>query len=143
MSMYVCACMYSKLGLSKVSMVHLEWAMDKVSMGSERRSAVISEENRKLTAYHEGMSVCEWGKCVCVCGCACVRGGHTHVPMQHGYTYMKSLTHSLTHSPPPRSQLTLSTSQSLEMTIHRSRPCDCDCDSLCSFASGYLHDTRV
>lgn len=32
----------------------LEWARDKIQMGAERRSAVISKETAKLTAYHEG-----------------------------------------------------------------------------------------
>ncbi len=37
-----------------VSMKELESAKDKVMMGSERRSMVMSEEEKKLTAYHEG-----------------------------------------------------------------------------------------
>ena len=36
-----------------------EEAKDKVMMGSERRSMVMTEDERKLTAYHEaGHAVC-------------------------------------------------------------------------------------
>ncbi|NIM97462.1 MAG: ATP-dependent zinc metalloprotease FtsH [candidate division Zixibacteria bacterium] len=38
---------------SKVTMPDFEDAKDKVMMGTERRSLVISEEEKKLTAYHE------------------------------------------------------------------------------------------
>jgi ATP-dependent metalloprotease len=37
-----------------VGQAELEYAKDRVMMGAERKSAVISEENRRLTAYHEG-----------------------------------------------------------------------------------------
>jgi len=38
----------------KVGMLDLEFACDKIRMGAERKSAVISPENLELTAYHEG-----------------------------------------------------------------------------------------
>ena len=37
-----------------VTMVDIEEAKDKVMMGAERRSMVMSEDEKKLTAYHEG-----------------------------------------------------------------------------------------
>ena len=44
------AARYSK---KVVAMGDFEWAKDKVLMGSERKSAVMSEEEKKTTAYHE------------------------------------------------------------------------------------------
>ncbi len=38
---------------NKVSMAHFEEARDKVMLGAERRSMVLTESERKLTAYHE------------------------------------------------------------------------------------------
>jgi len=37
-----------------VTMIDIEEAKDKVMMGAERRTMVMTEEDRKLTAYHEG-----------------------------------------------------------------------------------------
>ncbi|MBN8481295.1 MAG: ATP-dependent zinc metalloprotease FtsH [Xanthomonadales bacterium] len=36
-----------------VTMLHFERAKDKIMMGAERRSMIMSEEEKKLTAYHE------------------------------------------------------------------------------------------
>ncbi|MEP7270212.1 MAG: ATP-dependent zinc metalloprotease FtsH [Acidobacteriota bacterium] len=44
------AARYSK---KVVAMGDFEWAKDKVLMGSERKSAVMSDEEKKTTAYHE------------------------------------------------------------------------------------------
>ncbi|KAI9315218.1 peptidase family M41-domain-containing protein [Dichotomocladium elegans] len=44
----------SREGVREVGMTHLEFAKDKIIMGAERRSAVITDESKKLTAYHEG-----------------------------------------------------------------------------------------
>ena len=38
----------------KVGMLDFEWAKDKILMGAERRSAVIQEKDKIMTAYHEG-----------------------------------------------------------------------------------------
>ena len=41
-------------GRENVSMAELEYACDKIRMGAERKSAHISAENLRTTAYHEG-----------------------------------------------------------------------------------------
>ena len=38
----------------KVGMLDFEWAKDKIMMGAERRSAVIQQKDKIMTAYHEG-----------------------------------------------------------------------------------------
>ncbi|ORZ35254.1 peptidase family M41-domain-containing protein [Catenaria anguillulae PL171] len=44
----------SRESATSIQSHHFEWAKDKMLMGAERRSAVITEESRKLTAFHEG-----------------------------------------------------------------------------------------
>ena len=41
-------------GADTVTMADLEYARDRVAMGAERKSAVIPEKVREVTAYHEG-----------------------------------------------------------------------------------------
>jgi len=48
------ALLAARRGRRLVTMAEFEDAKDKVMMGAERRSMVMSEEERKLTAYHEG-----------------------------------------------------------------------------------------
>jgi cell division protease FtsH len=48
------ALMAARAGKKVVTMKELEAAKDKVMMGAERKSMVISEEEKKMTAYHEG-----------------------------------------------------------------------------------------
>jgi len=43
----------SRIGKKKIDMSDFEYAKDKVLMGSERKSMIISEEEKKITAYHE------------------------------------------------------------------------------------------
>eukprot|EP00899_Mesostigma_viride_P016279 jgi/Mesvir1/24652/Mv21956-RA.1 len=50
----VAALRAAMLGLKEVTMACMEYAKDKIILGTERRSAVISDESRRLTAYHEG-----------------------------------------------------------------------------------------
>ncbi|HYY44789.1 MAG TPA: ATP-dependent zinc metalloprotease FtsH [Actinomycetota bacterium] len=47
------ALLAARKGLKKVTMVELEEAIDRVVAGLERRSQVLSEDERRLVAYHE------------------------------------------------------------------------------------------
>ena len=47
------ALLAARRGRDKVAMADLESAKDKIMLGAERRSLVLSESERKLTAYHE------------------------------------------------------------------------------------------
>lgn len=49
----------SRQGESTVNLDHIEWAKDKILMGAERLSAVVTPESRKNTAFHEGSWRCE------------------------------------------------------------------------------------
>src|SRR5687767_909896 len=49
----------ARTGRRTVGMFELEQAKDKVMMGAERRSLVMSEEEKRMTAYHEsGHAIC-------------------------------------------------------------------------------------
>src|SRR6266404_9878285 len=53
------ALMAARKGKRSVSMSEFEHAKDKVMMGAERRSMVMTEDEKKLTAYHEaGHALC-------------------------------------------------------------------------------------
>ena len=41
-------------GLEKVTAASLDYAKDKILMGAERKSAVLSKETMRMTAFHEG-----------------------------------------------------------------------------------------
>ena len=45
--------MAARRGKDRVEMDDFEDAKDKVLMGTERKSMIISEEEKKITAYHE------------------------------------------------------------------------------------------
>lgn len=44
----------SRNQMKKVGMLDFEWAKDKILLGAERRSAVIQQKDKVMTAYHEG-----------------------------------------------------------------------------------------
>ncbi|KAI8474590.1 MAG: peptidase family M41-domain-containing protein [Monoraphidium minutum] len=50
----VAALQAAKSGAKTVDMAALEYARDRIMMGAERKSAVLTEKSRRLTAYHEG-----------------------------------------------------------------------------------------
>ena len=53
------ALLAARLAKRVVAMAEFEYAKDKVMMGTERRSAVLTEEGQRLTAYHEaGHALC-------------------------------------------------------------------------------------
>jgi cell division protease FtsH len=53
------ALMAARFGKDNVSMLDFEEAKDKVMMGVERKSMVLSEKERRITAYHEaGHAIC-------------------------------------------------------------------------------------
>jgi cell division protease FtsH len=47
------ALLAARAGRNKVAMVDFEAAKDKIMMGSERRSMIMSDQEKRLTAYHE------------------------------------------------------------------------------------------
>ena len=47
------ALLAARKNLKKVSQSELDFAKDKIMMGSERKSMILNEEQKKLTAYHE------------------------------------------------------------------------------------------
>ncbi len=48
------ALLAARTSKTEIGMVELEEAIERVIAGPERKSRVMSEEERKLTAYHEG-----------------------------------------------------------------------------------------
>ncbi|KAH9934738.1 ATP-dependent metallopeptidase Hfl [Fomitopsis serialis] len=44
----------SREGAKAVNLKHFEWAKDRIVMGTERKTAYISDEVKRMTAYHEG-----------------------------------------------------------------------------------------
>ncbi len=55
------ALMAARFGQDKVTMLDFEEAKDRVMMGAERKSMVLSDEEKRSTAYHEaGHAICNW-----------------------------------------------------------------------------------
>ena len=53
------ALLAARFGQEKVKMIDFEEAKDKIAMGTERKSLVLSEKEKKMTAYHEaGHAIC-------------------------------------------------------------------------------------
>ena len=53
------ALLAARFGQDKVKMIDFEEAKDKIAMGTERKSLVLSEKEKKMTAYHEaGHAIC-------------------------------------------------------------------------------------
>ncbi|KAI8056741.1 peptidase family M41-domain-containing protein [Syncephalis plumigaleata] len=50
----IAAIQAAREGEREVTMHHFEFAKDRIIMGAERRSAVITDESKRVTAYHEG-----------------------------------------------------------------------------------------
>jgi cell division protease FtsH len=60
------ALLAARLGKRTVAMAEFEHAKDKVMMGAERRSLVMSDEEKKMTAYHEaGHALCALSEPLC------------------------------------------------------------------------------
>jgi len=47
------ALLAARADADKITMIHMEQAKDKVMMGAERRSMIITEKEKEITAYHE------------------------------------------------------------------------------------------
>jgi hypothetical protein len=50
---YIYILLYIYAGLKSIGMQAFEYAKDKIMMGAERKSAVLSKETMKMTAFHE------------------------------------------------------------------------------------------
>ena len=45
---------------NKIEQSHLDLAKDKIMMGAERKSMILSEAQKRITAYHEGRACDHW-----------------------------------------------------------------------------------